>query len=475
MPWHVAKSSACPESKPWAVIKNSDDSVAGCHETEEAAKKQLAALYASESPKGADVKHKTFDLIETKAEGEDGWFSALASVFGNVDHVGDRVMPGAFKKTLKKWRESGRPLPVILSHQWENPFATIGKADPRAVMETDQGLLVQGQLDIAGNDTAKQVHKLMKEGLMTGWSFGYTVPDDGERLGEDGANEITEIDLVEIGPTLKGANPEAQLQAVKSALDVEAPAETGVVDELHAWQAGQPITSGTSGNATVTITGSPGQFKWDGSASRYTDEQYAAACALDRGDCGSAEDMPAKQRYSLPYKNPGSSSPDPGGVHAAAQRLSSVNACSDAKKKAAGKLLRAYSAIGDDPPDSLREMAGKALPAEASPEDGTPEVVAEVPVSDEALEKAIAESDQFQALVAEEVERRLAEREKAEPPPPEPKPDPLQDLLEQPVKTVESEKPESPPVKPAAKADLLKDEIDRLRLEIAVGKPLRRN
>ena len=129
------------------------------------------------------MKHKTVELIEVKAEEdgqEPGTFSALASVFGNVDHVGDRVMPGAFKKTLGKWRESGRPLPVILSHQWENPFATIGKADPRAVLETDDGLLVQGMLDIEHNDTAKQVHRLMKAGLMTGWSFGYTVRDGGE-------------------------------------------------------------------------------------------------------------------------------------------------------------------------------------------------------------------------------------------------------------------------------------------------------
>ncbi len=49
MPWHVAQSSRCPSSKPWAVIKDSDSSIEGCHETQSDANKQLAALYANES------------------------------------------------------------------------------------------------------------------------------------------------------------------------------------------------------------------------------------------------------------------------------------------------------------------------------------------------------------------------------------------------------------------------------------------
>lgn len=54
MPWHIGKSESCPSSKPYAVIKDSDGSVSGCHETEDKAKAQLAALHASES-KEADM------------------------------------------------------------------------------------------------------------------------------------------------------------------------------------------------------------------------------------------------------------------------------------------------------------------------------------------------------------------------------------------------------------------------------------
>jgi HK97 family phage prohead protease len=48
VPWHVAKSSKCPNSKPWACIKDSDGSIEGCHATKAAAQKQMAALYAQE-------------------------------------------------------------------------------------------------------------------------------------------------------------------------------------------------------------------------------------------------------------------------------------------------------------------------------------------------------------------------------------------------------------------------------------------
>lgn len=161
------------------------------------------------------MDHKTFDLIEVKADSESGSFTALASVFGNVDKGGDRVMPGAFTRTLERWRESGRPIPIILSHQWDDLKAWIGKADPRAVMETEDGLLVQGQIDMEDPD-ARKAHKLMKDGLLTGWSFGYAVAPGGSRRAKDDARELTDLDLFEAGPTLVGMNPEAQLQAVKS-------------------------------------------------------------------------------------------------------------------------------------------------------------------------------------------------------------------------------------------------------------------
>lgn len=49
MPWHVSKGhSGCPDAKPYAVIKETDGSVEGCHPTRTEANDHMRALYANE-------------------------------------------------------------------------------------------------------------------------------------------------------------------------------------------------------------------------------------------------------------------------------------------------------------------------------------------------------------------------------------------------------------------------------------------
>lgn len=49
MPWHIeANSPSCPSSRSWAVVKDADGDVEGCHPSKDAAESQLAALYAQE-------------------------------------------------------------------------------------------------------------------------------------------------------------------------------------------------------------------------------------------------------------------------------------------------------------------------------------------------------------------------------------------------------------------------------------------
>ncbi len=49
MPWKISKSSNCPKSKPYGVIKEGETSARWCHSTEESAKQQVRALYAQEN------------------------------------------------------------------------------------------------------------------------------------------------------------------------------------------------------------------------------------------------------------------------------------------------------------------------------------------------------------------------------------------------------------------------------------------
>lgn len=173
---------------------------------------------------------RAFEVASFKAaDGETGAFEALVSVFGNVDRGGDRVIKGAFAKSLGRWQEKGDPIPVIWNHMWENPEAHIGAVHPGDAVETDDGLLVKGRLDL-DNPFAKQVYRLLSERRVKEFSFGYNVLD-AER--KNGALELREVDVIEVGPTLKGMNPATELLAVKAlAAATEDDTATAVADVL---------------------------------------------------------------------------------------------------------------------------------------------------------------------------------------------------------------------------------------------------
>jgi HK97 family phage prohead protease len=80
-------------------------------------------------------------------------------------------------------------------------------------------------------------------------------------------------------------------------------------------------------------------LSWDGSPSRFTDEQYARSCVLDRGP--RVEN--AKMRYSLPVREPdGTLNCD--GVSAAKARINQVTGAGAEAKAAAQRKLDALSA-----------------------------------------------------------------------------------------------------------------------------------
>lgn len=157
--------------------------------------------------------------IKTAGQGGDdlpaGEFTALVSVFGSVDSVGDMVMPGAFSKSLAKYAEDGASLPTVWSHDWNNPFSHIGY-HTRAE-ETERGLEVHGKLDIEDNPTARQVYNLLKGGRVRDFSFAYDILDFAitEKDGQE-VWELRELDIFEAGPTLIGAHRGTELLSIKS-------------------------------------------------------------------------------------------------------------------------------------------------------------------------------------------------------------------------------------------------------------------
>jgi HK97 family phage prohead protease len=148
-------------------------------------------------------------------DGEEGVIEAMISVFDNIDLQGDKVRPGAFQKNLDEWRAGGDPIPVVVSHDHSDLMQHIGYADPSDVVEVPEGLKARYTLDM-DNPIAKQAYRLMKRRTLKNHSYTYDIVDD-EVTG--GVHVLKELRLLEMGPTLMGANPKTDVLAVKSLME----------------------------------------------------------------------------------------------------------------------------------------------------------------------------------------------------------------------------------------------------------------
>ena len=160
--------------------------------------------------------------VKVKAGPDDGLgegeFSAYASVFGNVDSYGDVVVKGAFANDLKRWEESGNPIPLLFGHNMSDPDYNLGHVV--TAVEDDKGLLVTAQLDLE-NPKAMQTYRMLKGRRINQMSFAYDVLDEDtvEIAAGVKANELRELKLYEVSVVTIGANQETEVLAVKTAAD----------------------------------------------------------------------------------------------------------------------------------------------------------------------------------------------------------------------------------------------------------------
>ncbi len=217
MPWHVTKSATCPAAKPWAVIKDSDGSTAGCHASEAAANSQLAALYAAEGRASA-MEIRTVHHAVRAAKQDDGrpGITVRAIVPGVVDDFGTLWDAHAFDESLE------RKMPRLAwSHRWDEPLGP-----PVSWERSDEGPLITFAFsDFDAVPMAKRAHAQVLDGTIEDVSVGFSYmaggvrePSDEERSKYPGVTEVvSRAMLPEVSLVLEGAVPGAQVMAVRSA------------------------------------------------------------------------------------------------------------------------------------------------------------------------------------------------------------------------------------------------------------------
>lgn len=142
---------------------------------------------------------------------DEGHMVAYAAIFDNIDSYGDRIVKGAFTKSLEGWTGGDRVMPLLYAHNMIDPHMNIGAIS--AAEEDDRGLKITAAFDL-DNPTAAQVYRLVKSGRLSEMSFAFDAEDVED---VDGVRELRALKLYECSVVPIGANPDTEIVAVKTA------------------------------------------------------------------------------------------------------------------------------------------------------------------------------------------------------------------------------------------------------------------
>jgi HK97 family phage prohead protease len=164
---------------------------------------------------------KSLPFTNLKAEASGRVRSGIASVFGNVDAVGDRVMPGAFAKTIA---EGAKRCKFLWNHSYQHPpvasiveLKELSRAElPPEVLEKSPeatgGLLVKREY--YDTELSNWILQAIDKGDINEMSFAYDTiqsrtltepnPDNPEKSRE--IHELVELKLYDTSDVLWGCN-----------------------------------------------------------------------------------------------------------------------------------------------------------------------------------------------------------------------------------------------------------------------------
>lgn len=186
------------------------------------------------------TKRMTVRAFTKSVNEADRTVEQIVSVFENVDLGKDRVKTGAFEGTLARWAASGDPIPAIWSHSWDDPFAHIGEVIEAKELAAGDPLLPEEIAELGGlyakyrvddRPFADQVFHLLANRRVREASFAYDVL--AEKRNNDGTTDLLELDLIEVGPTLKGMNQLTQLLSAKNLPAARLAFVEGVIGQLR--------------------------------------------------------------------------------------------------------------------------------------------------------------------------------------------------------------------------------------------------
>ena len=150
---------------------------------------------------------KNYDF-QVKALNQEGYFTAIAAVFNEVDRDNDRIKKGSFAKTIRE----NPQIPLLWAHDVKEPVGMVEE-----MKETNRGLEIKARLAINTKEGSRAYNLLKFNPNVLSLSIGFSGAR-GNYIRENGKSirEITHINkLWEISLVVFPAQPNARILDVK--------------------------------------------------------------------------------------------------------------------------------------------------------------------------------------------------------------------------------------------------------------------
>ena len=164
----------------------------------------------------SNLLFKTFEVdpatikLEESPKSKYGVLKGYASIYNNIDMMGDRILRGCFEESIKE----NPHVPILKGHNWEMQIGYNYKAE-----DNSKGLKVVGLIDKENNQAAKETWSLCKMSLELGkpigLSVGFQIIKADWSEDEPTIYEIMEARLFEYSVTPIPANQKAIISAVE--------------------------------------------------------------------------------------------------------------------------------------------------------------------------------------------------------------------------------------------------------------------